>query len=60
MGAMKELVVDVWDMIAEGETPQYISKVLNVPISFVYDAMEIPDPDQEESEIYSPYETINS
>ena len=60
MGAMKELVVDVWDMIAEGETPQYISKVLNVPISFVYDAMEVPDPDQEESEIYSPYETINS
>jgi hypothetical protein len=60
MSATKELIVDVWDMIAEGETPQYISKVLNVPISFVYDAMEVPDPDQEEVEIYSPYETINS
>ena len=45
MSAMKELVIDVWDMLAEGETPQYISKVLNVPISFVYEAMEIPDPD---------------
>jgi hypothetical protein len=59
MGVMKELVVDVWDMLAEGETPQYISKVLNVPITFVYDAIEF-DEDEGNTEVYSPHNTANS
>lgn len=62
MSATKELIVDIWDMLAEGETPQYISKVLNVPVTFVYEAMELDEDVDSESntEVYSPFVTSNS
>ena len=62
MSAIKELVVDIWDMLAEGETPQYISKVLNVPVTFVYEAMELDEDVDSKSntEVYSPFMTVNS
>lgn len=59
MSAMKELVFDIYEMLAEGENPQYISKILGVPVSFVYEAMEI-DQDIDTAEVYSPYQTVNS
>ena len=62
MSAMKELVVNIWDLLAEGETPQYISKVLNVPVTFVYEAMELDEDVDSKSntEVYSPFMTVNS
>ena len=62
MSTMKELVVDIWDLLAEGETPQYISKVLNVPVTFVYEAMELDEDVDSKSntEVFSPFMTVNS
>ena len=62
MSATKDLIIDIWDMLAEGETPQYISKVLNVPVTFVYRAMELDeDVDSKgNTEVYSPHNTVNS
>lgn len=56
MSAMGNLVIDIWEMLEEGRTPFYIAKVLDVPISFVYEAMEM----NSETDSYSPFETINS
>ena len=62
MSTMKELVVDIWDLLAEGETPQYISKVLNVPVTFVYEAMQLDEDVDSKSntEVFSPFMTVNS
>ena len=58
MSKMAELEIEILDMLSEGETPVYISKVLDVPISWVYEAMEADS--ESNTEVYSPFETVNS
>jgi hypothetical protein len=55
MGKMKELELEINELLERGERPAYIARVLNVPVSFVYDVVE-----KQHSEQYSPYETVNS
>jgi hypothetical protein len=55
MSKMAELEMDIYDMLAEGETPVYISKILDVPINWVYEVMELDDIEE-----LSPFATVNS
>lgn len=59
MSRMATLEIEILDMLSEGETPVYISKVLDVPVSWVYEAME-SEPEESNTEVFSPFETINS
>jgi hypothetical protein len=52
---MSDLQIEIFDMLADGETPSYIARVLDIPISWVYEAMSM-----NEDTDYSPYCTINS
>jgi hypothetical protein len=52
---MAELEMDIYDMLSEGETPAYISKILNVPVSWVYEVMELDNIEE-----LSPFTTVNS
>lgn len=59
MSKMAELEIEILDMLSEGETPVYISRVLDVPVTWVYEAME-SDPDKSNTEVFSPFDTFNS
>jgi hypothetical protein len=52
MSKMTELEMDIYNMLSAGETPVYISKILDVPVSWVYEVIE--------SDELSPFATINS
>ena len=56
MSAMSTLVLDIWELLEEGNSPQYIAKVLDVPVSWVYEAMEMDDFIEE----FNPNNTVNS
>ena len=54
MSVVKDLVLDIKDMLEADMTPRQISQVLEVPVSFVYEAIEANffDDDVEDEEIY--------
>lgn len=52
MSKMAELEIEICDMLSEGENPGYISKILDIPISWVYEVIE--------SDELSPFATVNS
>ena len=54
MSVVKDLVLDIRDMLDADMTPRQISQVLEVPVSFVYEAIEANffDDDVEDEEIY--------
>ena len=56
MSKVSELYYDVLEMLEQGDRPIKIATLLDVPVSFVYDVIE----DQEQTNNYSPYETVNS
>lgn len=56
MVKMSELYYDVLEMLEQGDRPIKIATLLDVPVSFVYDVLA----DQEQTDNYSPYETVNS
>jgi hypothetical protein len=47
---------DIMDMLAAGDRPIKIATLLDIPLSMVYDVLE----EQDQTENYSPYETVNS
>lgn len=55
MTKMAELEMEIYHMLNEGETPAYISKVLDVPVSWVYEVMELDNIEE-----LSPFVTVNS
>jgi len=57
MSKMADLCLEIQLMLEDGVHPTSISKRLDVPLSWVYDALEQMDPDQEE---LSPFATVNS
>jgi hypothetical protein len=56
---MGNLIVHIGEMLDEGKHPTYIAKVLQIPLSMVYDAIELY-PEEGNTEVYSPYVTVNS
>ena len=56
MSAMSDLSLDIVDMLDQGMSPGAVSRALDVPMSWVYEAMEMAL----ETETMSPFVTINS
>jgi hypothetical protein len=56
---MAELDIDIQDMLVSGSDPYTIAKILEIPITWVYETSERMD-DESNTEVYSPFITINS
>ncbi len=56
MSAMSDLSLDIVEMLEQGMAPTDVSHALDVPMSWVYEAMEMAL----ETEIMSPFVTVNS
>ena len=41
MGQLKELDIEIQDLLAQDETPASISALLDVPVSLVYDSIHM-------------------
>ena len=41
MGQIKELDIEIQDLLAQDETPASISALLDVPVSLVYDSIHM-------------------
>lgn len=54
MSQVKDLVLDIRDMLEVDMTPRQISMILEVPVSFVYEAIEANffDDDLTDDEVY--------
>jgi hypothetical protein len=59
MSKMAELDLDIQDMLVAGSDPYTIAKILEIPITWVYETSERMD-DESNTEVYSPFVTINS
>ena len=57
MSKMSEISLEIQDMLEQGIYPPKIAKALKVPITWVYDTLEMMESDNEE---YDPYNTVNS
>ena len=53
MSKMRDLTVEISDMLEEGYLPVTVARLLDIPINWVY---ETADPEEE----LSPYQTVNS
>ena len=56
MSKMAEIHRDILEMLEQGDRPIKIATLLNIPLNMVYDVLE----QQEQTENYSPFETVNS
>ena len=56
MSAMSDLSLDIVDMLELGMAPVAVACALEIPISWVYEAMEMAI----EAEPMSPFVTVNS
>ena len=41
MGQFKELDIEIQDLLAQDETPESISALLDVPVNWVYDSIHM-------------------
>jgi hypothetical protein len=57
MSKMSEISLEIQDLLVEGVHPTKIAKILQVPLAWVYDTLEMME---SESEQYDPYNTVNS
>ena len=58
MSIMKDLSIDIQDMLTQGFSPNTIARILEIPVSWVYETMT-----QEcdvDDELYNPFDTCNS
>jgi hypothetical protein len=56
---MSEIGIDILDMLDRGESPQYIARILEIPVSWVYETLSYSE-DEGNTEVFSPFETCNS
>ena len=56
MSKMSQIHQEIVDMLDEGYRPVVISSILHIPLNMVYDVLE----QLEQTEDYSPFETVNS
>jgi len=53
---MSDIKKEILAMLAEGDRPIKIATLLNIPLNIVYDVLD----EEEATEEYSPFETVNS
>ena len=58
MSQMSNLQIEIQEMLENNIHPDTIAKLLDIPISLVYDAMEATL--ELEQDAFSPFHTINS
>jgi hypothetical protein len=57
MSRMSELVLDIEYLLKAGKTPMDVSRELEIPVNWVYEAQEM---DEDSEEVLSPFATMNS
>lgn len=58
MSKMADLDIEIREMLERDTNPVVIAKMLDIPITWVYDTLErMDDPDEE---LYHPNNTVNS
>lgn len=58
MSKMADLDIEIREMLESDTNPVTIAKMLNIPLTWVYDTLEsMDDPDEEP---YNPNNTVNS
>jgi|LauGreDrversion4_2_1035121.scaffolds.fasta_scaffold209136_3 hypothetical protein len=60
MSKMSELSIDIQEMLEDGVHPTAIAKRLDVPLGLVYDTLESMEDEESNTEVFSPFETMNS
>ena len=58
MSKVSELYTEIEDMLEKGTHPATISAVLDIPVFFVYDVLEVLD--KETISNFDPFNTVNS
>lgn len=56
MSAMSDLSLDIVEMLDQGMSPGAVSRALDIPVSWVYEALEMAL----EDDSLSPFATVNS
>jgi hypothetical protein len=56
---MADLDLDIRDMIERGSDPATIARILEIPITWIYETSDSMD-DESNTEVFSPFVTINS
>jgi len=56
MSAMSKIHQEITEMLEAGDRPIKIATLLQIPLNMVYDVLE----ELEQTENYSPYDTVNS
>ena len=57
MSKMSEISLEIQDLLVEGVHPTKVAKLLKVPLTWVYDTLEMMDSELDD---YDPYNTVNS
>lgn len=57
---MSELELDIQQMLEEGVHPTSIARRLQIPLSLVYDTLEYMEDEEGNTEVFSPFVTVNS
>jgi hypothetical protein len=60
MSKMADLELDIQQMLDEGVHPTSVAKRLGIPLGWVYDALESMEGEESNTEVFSPFETMNS
>ena len=60
MSKMADLEVEIIDMLDQGYRPVTIASMLGVPVTWVYEAAENAEDEESNTEVFSPFVTINS
>jgi hypothetical protein len=60
MSQMSELDIDIRTMLDNKIHPTKIAKQLQIPLTWVYDTLENMDDSENNTEVFSPFETMNS
>jgi hypothetical protein len=60
MSQMSELDIDIRTMLDNKIHPTKIAKQLQIPLTWVYDTLENMDNSENNTEVFSPFETMNS
>ena len=59
MSKMADLSLEIQDMLERGSDPVTIAKILEIPITWVYETSENMNVESS-TEVFSPHSTINS
>jgi hypothetical protein len=59
MSKMADLSLEIQDMLERGSDPVTIAKILEIPITWVYETSENMNVESS-TEVFSPFHTINS